>query len=169
MRQAKKFIEQKTQTQIQTQTQTHDIVFIPPSKHLDFDKLERELLRENIQSKINKTILLVSKCGCFEIIKDKIYDTTPIIHTHAKSIVECGNLKFFRQQMNHKHILVSYVPPDFCQYTKEVQQFFYKKNSLILTLEKYSSDDDIFQKVFFTVKNNNIDVKEMSKYLTLFC
>jgi len=169
MQRVKKFTKQKTQTQTQTQTQTHDIVFIPPSLCLDFDKLKEEVLRENMTSKKTKTTLLVSKCGCFEIINDRIYDTTPIIHTHTKSIVECGDFKLFRQQMDHKHILVSYVPPDFCQYTKEVEQFFYKRNSLILTIEKYYSDDNIFQKVFFTVKNNNIDIKEMSKYLTLFC
>lgn len=145
-----------------------DIVFIPPSLQLKMDTLQNEISREKMGYTKTTSVILLSKCGQFEIKNDKMYDITPLIHTSSQSIVECDHIKLFRQQMKYRHNLVSYIPPDFCQFTKEIEQFYYKKNGIHLTIERYDSGTQTIQKTFFTVKNNTIDIKEMSKYLTLF-
>ena len=152
---------------------TNDIIFIPSQ---DISKLNEFFIsKQSVKSTVSYKRLLLSKKGLFEIENGNIFDISPIISNNDENnnIISLNEYTLFRQRTNHKRVQIQYIPSDVIELRQEIRMLTFPNSNISLCIEK-SKNEFSFEKTIvkcYLVVNRehqNIDDKEISKYLTLF-
>lgn len=152
---------------------TNDIIFIPSQ---DISKLNEFFIsKQNVKSTISYKRLLLSKKGLFEIENGNVFNISPIINNNDEknNIISLNGHTLFRQITYHKRVKIQYIPSDVIELRQEFRTLTFPDSNISLCIE-ISKNELCFEKtlvkcyLIVNKEHQNIDNKEISKYLTLF-